>query len=216
MKEYHNKSSVLSNNSYIVPALRLAFLVHFVSFLFSLDGYLCFFVYLPTKTSKVEKIKRIHFNKEFYAIHEAVMENELERISFVCQRCLQPLRIDPSFYSISEHTLAELSLPLSPAPEVDLESSENKLDNYVPPFKLQETTGLAKAKSHGFTLVGDSGQNVTLGNRLRTTAELFDVISNNGDVDHPLCEECTDTLLETMDQQLKVKNKIKYGIFLWL
>merc|ERR1712099_191573 len=110
------------------------------------------------------------------------MENEPERISFVCQRCLQPLRIDPSFYSISEHTLAELSLPLSPAPEVDLESSENKLDNYVPPFKLQETTaGLAKAKSHGFTLVGDSGQNVTLGNRLRTTAELFDVISNNGD-----------------------------------
>ena len=164
----------------------------------------------------MEKIKRIHFNKEFYAIHEAVMENEPERISFVCQRCLQPLRIDPSFYSISEHTLAELSLPLSPAPEVDLESSENKLDNYVPPFKLQETTGLAKAKSHGFTLVGDSGQNVTLGNRLRTTAELFDVISNNGDVDHPLCEECTDTLLETMDQQLKVKNKIKSGIFLWL
>ena len=112
--------------------------------------------------------------------------------------------LDPSFYSISEHTLAELSLPLSPAPEVDLEASENKLDNYVPPFKLHETAG-ARVKSHGFTLVGDSGQNVTLGNRLRTTAELFDIISNNGDVDHPLCEECTDTLLETMDQQLKVR-----------
>ena len=126
-----------------------------------------------------------------------------EGISFVCQRCLQPLRIDPSFYSMSEHTLAELSLPLSPAPEVDLEASEAKLDNFVPPFKLGQESSTSK-KSHGFTLVGESGQNVTLGNRLKTTAELFDIISNNGDVDHPLCEECTDTLLETMDQQLKV------------
>lgn len=30
-------------------------------------------------------------------------------ISFVCQRCLQPLTIDPSFNNISEHRLAELS-----------------------------------------------------------------------------------------------------------
>merc|ERR1719357_2430570 len=36
------------------------------------------------------------------------------------------------------------------------------------------------------------------------TADLFDMLTNNGagEIDHPLCEECTDTLLETMDQQL--------------
>ena len=45
-----------------------------------------------------------------------------EDISFVCQRCLQPLRINPSFYSMNEHTLADLSLPMSPAPEINLES----------------------------------------------------------------------------------------------
>ena len=56
----------------------------------------------------------------------------------------------------------------------------------------------AQNKSHGFTLVGDAGQNVSLGNKLKKTAELFDIISNNGDVDHPLCEECTDTLLERL------------------
>jgi beclin 1 len=138
---------------------------------------------------------------------------EVEKVSFVCQRCLQPLRIDPSFYSMSEHTLAELSLPLSPAPDVDLDEATEagKIDKYVPPFRLQDTLVLntteiptSNKKSHGFTLVGESGQNVTLGNRLKSTAELFDIISNNGDVDHPLCEECTDTLLETMDQQLQV------------
>ena len=47
-------------------------------------------------------------------------------------------------------------------------------------------------------MVGDAGQNVSLGNKLKKTAELFDIISNNGDVDHPLCEECTDTLLERL------------------
>ena len=41
-------------------------------------------------------------------------------------------------------------------------------------------------------------------------ADLYDLLSNNGggldgqaQIDHPLCEECTDSLLETMDQQLK-------------
>jgi len=34
--------------------------------------------------------------------------------------------------------------------------------------------------------------------------ELFTVLSGNSDVDHPLCEECTDTLLELLDQQLQM------------
>ena len=43
----------------------------------------------------------------------------------------------------------------------------------------------------------------TLSAKLRATAELFDVISGNGEIDHPLCEECTDGMLEAMDEQLK-------------
>jgi beclin 1 len=55
--------------------------------------------------------------------------------------------------------------------------------------------------SHGFTLVGESGQqDVFISQKLAMSAELFDIISSNSDVDHPLCEECTDTLLDTMDQ----------------
>lgn len=30
-------------------------------------------------------------------------------VSFSCQRCLQPLRLDASFDHLGEHTLAELS-----------------------------------------------------------------------------------------------------------
>jgi len=36
------------------------------------------------------------------------------------------------------------------------------------------------------------------------TAGLFDALSNNSDIDHPLCEECTDSILELLDHQLRL------------
>lgn len=39
-------------------------------------------------------------------------------VNFACQRCLQPIRLDPSFNHLGEHTLAELSrtcLPIAVA-----------------------------------------------------------------------------------------------------
>jgi hypothetical protein len=39
-----------------------------------------------------------------------------ERVNYLCQRCQQPLRLDPSLLSLDEHTLAELSLPITPTP----------------------------------------------------------------------------------------------------
>lgn len=44
----------------------------------------------------------------------------------------------------------------------------------------------------------------SLNQSLKMKAELFDALTSNSDVDHPLCDECTDSLLELMDQQLKV------------
>jgi hypothetical protein len=41
------------------------------------------------------------------------------RLSFCCQRCLSPLQIDSSFYTMNEHTQAELRLTISPTPEFD-------------------------------------------------------------------------------------------------
>ena len=43
-------------------------------------------------------------------------------IHFLCQRCQQPLRLSNTLYSMDEHTLAELSLPISPAQNIDVES----------------------------------------------------------------------------------------------
>lgn len=121
-------------------------------------------------------------------------------VSFVCQRCLQPLKLDSTFGKLGEHTLAELSLPIHAAPEVDLESQAGSLDRYIPPFRLTESGNGA----NGFMLVGDEGETESLSHHMRVTASLFDILSGNSQVDHPLCEECTDALLDLMDQQLKL------------
>lgn len=42
-----------------------------------------------------------------------------------------------------------------------------------------------------------------LSQSLQMRAAIFDALSNNSEIDHPLCEECTDSLLELMDRQLK-------------
>ena len=34
-------------------------------------------------------------------------------------------------------------------------------------------------------------------------AELFDMLSDHSNVDHPLCEECTDQLLISLERQLE-------------
>ena len=111
---------------------------------------------------------------------EAIQES---KISFVCQRCLQPIRIDPSFYSMNEHVQAELTLPLgygrspaSPRTQNDTDSESKTcgenlpIDRIVQPFQplsadasnptSRSTNGAA---DHDFTLVGESGQpaNVT-------------------------------------------------------
>ena len=55
---------------------------------------------------------------------------------------------------------------------------------------------------NGFTLVGESGQASAMSQRLKVRASLFDMLSDNSSVDHPLCEECTDTMLQSLEQQL--------------
>ena len=46
--------------------------------------------------------------------------------------------IDSPFYSRSEQTHAELSLNFLPAPNIDVETSESKLDHDVRPKKVHK------------------------------------------------------------------------------
>lgn len=86
--------------------------------------------------------------------------------------------------------------------DTELDSQATSLDHFVPPFRLTDS---GAAGTNGFMLVSDGRDTTqTLSTTLKARADLFDNLSSNSEIDHPLCDECTDTLLEMMDQQLKV------------
>uniref|UniRef100_A0A0A9YDV6 Beclin-1-like protein n=2 Tax=Lygus hesperus TaxID=30085 RepID=A0A0A9YDV6_LYGHE len=118
-------------------------------------------------------------------------------VNFFCQRCLQPLKLDDSFGVIGEHTLAELTLPVHTTPEVDIEAAS--IDHLIPAFHLDDSGN----GTNGFTLLGPQGESGEF-YQLYVTARLFDIVSANSEIDHPLCEECADVLIDLMDQQLKL------------
>ncbi|KAK7585860.1 hypothetical protein V9T40_000039 [Parthenolecanium corni] len=124
-------------------------------------------------------------------------------VSFVCQRCLQPLFLDPTFGNVDEHRKAELSVPLFSSPEADLDLQEASFDHFVPAFHLSDSENGSQNGSNSFTILGD-GETSNLSQQMKRAVNIFDIISGNTEINHPLCEECTDTLLDIMDQHLRM------------
>jgi len=114
-----------------------------------------------------------------------------------------PLSLNTAFSSdLDEHTLAELSLPATRTPELDFASQASSLDNYVPANNQE----MGATTHQGFTLLGHPNVTPTnmgnLSHFLRKSSELFDLVSSTSDVDHPLCQDCADSLLLLLEQQL--------------
>nr|CAG4636920.1 EOG090X048D [Ceriodaphnia reticulata]SVE72865.1 EOG090X048D [Ceriodaphnia reticulata] len=129
--------------------------------------------------------------------------DDVGRVSFCCQRCWTPLRLDAGFIcSVDEHTIAELSLPAIRTPELDYASQTSSLDNFIPGHQDHLST------HQGFTfvshmIVGGNTNNIGhLSHYVRKSTRLFDLVSSTSDIDHPLCEDCSDSLLSLLEQQL--------------
>lgn len=141
------------------------------------------------------------------------------QVSFVCQRCSQPLKLDTSFKILDRVTIQELTAPLlttaqakpgetqeeeaNPGEEPFIETRQDGVSRrFIPPARVMSTES-----ANSFTLIGEASDGGTMENlsrRLKVTGDLFDIMSGQTDVDHPLCEECTDTLLDQLDTQLNV------------
>ncbi|XP_015090644.1 beclin-1 isoform X4 [Camelus dromedarius] len=164
------------------------------------------------------------------------------QVSFVCQRCSQPLKLDTSFKILDRVTIQELTAPLLATAQVKPGETQEEEANsgeepfietrqdgvsrrFIPPASPSRPTFVLSAPvedQHGlplgermmstesansFTLIGEASDGGTMENlsrRLKVTGDLFDIMSGQTDVDHPLCEECTDTLLDQLDTQLNV------------
>lgn len=93
-------------------------------------------------------------------------------------------------------------MPINQRNEVsELELSSSSLDHFVQPFSLKNDS-----EKNGFMLIenGIEVETESISQNLRMKADLFDTLSSNSEVNHPVCSDCGDFLLEMMDQQLKM------------
>ncbi|EDO42490.1 predicted protein [Nematostella vectensis] len=126
-------------------------------------------------------------------------------VSFVCQRCYQPLKVHNSITSVDTDTLAELTgKTQSQKCLLHFQCLEGEEDMVIRKNILPKR--MHSIEGNGFTLIGDvqAVKPDNLSHRLKVTTQLFDIMSGQTEVDHPLCEECTDALLDQLDQQLRI------------
>lgn len=137
---------------------------------------------------------------------------ESTHVNFVCQHCFQPMKLDPSLYSLDDDIRKEFEAGINPSeitPEVclDLElltgilSDTEIVSKVIPPAKTSASNGSE------FTLIEGMGTESVNPHNVQISAKLFDLMSGNSSVDHPLCEECTDKLLNTLDDSLQVEER---------
>lgn len=133
----------------------------------------------------------------------------MSSIRFLCQRCHQALKLSCSSES--------RSLPATPAPT---SGQAEPGDTREPGVTTREVTdaeeqqdgassrplpgdgSVSKDHANIFTLLGELGAMHMLSSIQKAAGDIFDMVSGQAVVDHPLCEECTDSLLEQLDIQL--------------
>lgn len=104
------------------------------------------------------------------------------------------------------------TVPIYSNADPQLDSQTLSFDHYVPPFRLTDSGN----GTNGFTLISNASEvegggglgGLGLGSgidsqRLKVRSELYDKLSNHSDINHPMCTECTDTLIEMVDKKLR-------------
>nr|CAJ19743.1 beclin 1 [Schistosoma mansoni] len=131
----------------------------------------------------------------------------------VCQRCFNPLQLDQDF----EHLQKTELLTLIDATTADSETSDPinlvPVKNSTTPrprFIVPPNSALSLLNDEEDpleTLQSYAGPTSSLDHRLKVNACLFDVLSGRTEVDHPLCQECADTLLLAKQQCLEFQEE---------
>lgn len=138
-------------------------------------------------------------------------------VSFICQQCYQPLKIDNSIKSLDLDSCLELESTSSTFFSNNADSlndgSTSRILHESPNFATKHialANWQASNDGNGFFLLGETANSIStdkISQKLKVSADLFDIMSGNTEVDHPLCEECTDNLLNKLDSQLNITEK---------
>ena len=87
-----------------------------------------------------------------------------------------------------------MTVPLYTPPPLDFDEATGSLDKIVSP--------VGENAANGFTIVGNSADTSSESHKLRVHAALFDILSRNTEIDHPLCDECCNTLTTLLNSEL--------------
>ncbi|KAK5158099.1 hypothetical protein LTR04_005321 [Oleoguttula sp. CCFEE 6159] len=71
---------------------------------------------------------------------------------------------------------------------------------------IPESPRKGRRRSVG-TKTGDVDDNTLLSHKMETTAHLFEILSSRSDIDHPICVECTEILVEGLQKRLATASK---------
>lgn len=157
-------------------------------------------------------------------------------VSFCCQRCCQPLKVNSTLSTIDDQIISELnSNTTSDATRKEnqvfapKDCPKNVIYKVIPPISSQTYDS---SNGNGFIVIEENNSSLTpsmvniglcgatnkpkadSSNSIATEKvnkaqedkrlrQLFDILSDQSDVDHPLCEECADIVIDRMDEQLR-------------
>ncbi|XP_064133018.1 beclin-1 [Loxodonta africana] len=153
----------------------------------------------------------------------SVKASNMSSICFICHCCSKPLKLKQSMGTLMSLSTTQQQ-PAPPLP-LALGKSGGTQEEDSTFRKETDTASLQDGASYGplvddsmtswegsmtrencntFTLLGKMCSMRTLNSIQETIVDIFDILSGEKEVDHPLCEECTDNLLEQLDVQLTI------------
>ncbi|KAF3823474.1 hypothetical protein GH733_010910 [Mirounga leonina] len=123
----------------------------------------------------------------------------------------QPMKPDQSMGTLGLETTQEsaastfTSAPQEPGetleggPTSKVEKDSEKLQDGASCSTLPGDGKMSRDSSNKFILLGKFDSGRTLNNIQKTARDIFDILTGEKDMDNPLCEDCTDKLLEQVD-----------------
>lgn len=148
------------------------------------------------------------------------MEKATTHVSFVCQKCSQPIKLNRSLQAralvgVAETLEEKLKLEWSEEGEDEEAAQETaeapEAEDLAPLPRSSPLTRKSRSRRSLETLsvIYDSLPTGSVKQDSRSTlkqiqiaSETFALLSSHTDVDHPLCNECPESILDSYDQQI--------------
>ncbi|CAI9179349.1 unnamed protein product [Rangifer tarandus platyrhynchus] len=133
----------------------------------------------------------------------------MSHLCFLCQRCSQPLKLNHTMGASQEpgalmfiSAQGETRETQEGGPPAKEEANLENLQNGAFCRTPHPSSGGTSWDYSNFTLLGRLEPRRSLDSIQKTIRDSFDILSGETEVDHPLCVDCTDYLLELLDTEL--------------